>query len=452
MIGEKSLFILSFLVRSILEIFCLLTLIRITYPQQHSSPKRLWVCVLLYVLIDFFSAFFYFPETIATFQSVVLFFLRYAKAVPIFFFLYPKKVRSTMVYYYIIFAVLFSILTQTILFVLEITVSYTTSIDLLNWLDSALCVLLLLLLLAAIRRNRLSGAVRGIAVLPPPLYILIIASLSCVAVLENNIFSQQSSSQFTSDVSKLISVILTGLLVIMVVYFMLVFSSKVFTEHIVASLASQIDAQISHYDILKTHDDELRRFRHDYLNAFLCLKALLNANSIPQALTFIEDLSVSIEAVSPAFDSGNYIADALLSEKKYKASEYNVSIELEGYIPSAKINNLDLCIVLTNALDNAIEACSEINGEKTIGIVSEIKNGFWIVTITNPVKNNVSIQNNRIYTTKKDASQHGFGLRNMERVIKKTGGNLTVLSDNQEFILTAVLKLNEQDFCADQCV
>jgi len=263
-----------------------------------------------------------------------------------------------------------------------------------------------------------------------------------MAILENSVFSQLIVIDFTSEVSKYTSVALTVLLILLVIYLMVIHNSKSIFEHNITNLTDQIDIQVSHYEALNAHENEMRRFRHDYANMILCLKVILQTDDAQQALTFIEDMEDSFDYTKPGFDSGNYIADALLSEKAHKAEQYNIGLNFDGFIPSYRITNLDLCIILSNALDNAIEACAKIDGEKTIEIVSEIKNGIWFLTMKNPVARKVSIQNNTVFTTKSDASKHGFGLYNIERTVKKGGGHIKLSCSNHTFELETAMKLN----------
>jgi sensor histidine kinase YesM len=96
-------------------------------------------------------------------------------------------------------------------------------------------------------------------------------------------------------------------------------------------------------------------------------------------------------------------------------------------------------------LDNAIEACAKINGEKTIDIVSEIKNNIWFLTIKNPVLRRVTIHNNVIITTKSDTSMHGFGLQNINQIVKHVGGRLNLSCSDKLFTLDVRIKLAASD-------
>jgi sensor histidine kinase regulating citrate/malate metabolism len=223
---------------------------------------------------------------------------------------------------------------------------------------------------------------------------------------------------------------------------MIINNSKVTFESNIAILSKQISTQISYYETLKDYENDLRRFRHDYENVLICLKMLLQTDDKQQALRFIDDMTDCFDFSKLSFNSGNYIADALMNEKSHKASKYNTKLDFEGLIPSSRISNYELCIILSNALDNAIEACAEIDGEKTIEIVSQIKSNIWYFSVRNPVKHKVKIYNNSILTTKNDTNLHGFGLYSIEQTIKKGGGRLQLTCSNTTFTLDTFMKLD----------
>lgn len=93
-----------------------------------------------------------------------------------------------------------------------------------------------------------------------------------------------------------------------------------------------------------------------------------------------------------------------------------------------------MCTILANALDNALEAIDKMNSDNTISVESFVKNNSFFLNISNPVKENVRIsKNNTIRTTKKNSSEHGIGSKNIQRVVKKYNGALTLSCENLVF-------------------
>ena len=434
----------SFFVRTSLECGCIWILINISFSIKSISRLRFSIILGCYVFLEIMVALSYDSAQTNNVLLILIFLLRYGKTIAFFLLLFKKNAFKIIVCYYIIFALVISIFTQTVLFISKVPIQYSqiSSGAILNWIDSFFCAIFLGFILLSLKNLSVVSAIRNFSLLPIKTFILVIAAILCMALLENSVLSQLSILDFTSKVSQYSSVFATTFLIVLIIYLIIINNSKNIFENTTKNLTEQINAQISHYETLKFYDDEMRRFQHDFNNMRLCMKALLQAAQVQEALDFIDNMATSIHYDKLNFDSGNYIADALLSEKKRKASLSNTKLEFDGFIPSYRITNFDLCIILSNALDNAVEACSEINGEKIIEITSRIKNNMWFLTITNPVKDKVIIRHNTITTTKMDTTKHGFGLYNIEQTIKKGGGRLTLSCTDTTFMLDIIIKLN----------
>jgi len=426
----------------------MVVLVKFTFSCKYSSRFQLSIIAFLCFFVEIPYIAFFDAIHANSYLELLFFFLRYGNTVVFLALLFGKPARKIILFYYIIYAISISILTQTFLFSINVQFNNSglASATVLNYVDSTFSsVLLVLLLLLRRRSNTFINAIQNFSLLPVRTFMLIIATLLCVAILENSILFQLTNPTISTDVTKVSSVILTVLLFLLIIYFMLINNSKIVVERTTTILSEQIKAQLAHYEAMKDYETELRKFRHDYGNMMLCLKVLLQADNVQQALDFIDDMETTFKSDRKSFDSGNYIADALLCEKDRIACHYNIVLDFDGFIPSYRISNLDLCIILTNAIDNAIEACAKISGEKIIEIVSEIRNGIWFLTIKNPVLRKVPIQNNIIMTTKSDVSMHGFGLQNINRTVKKRGGQLKLTCTDNAFTLDITMKLAVSD-------
>ena len=128
---------------------------------------------------------------------------------------------------------------------------------------------------------------------------------------------------------------------------------------------------------------------------------------------------------------------------KKMAAISNTKVVFQGAIPDDFISPIDLCIILGNALDNAIEACEKISvkNEKIITFTFACSGGLAFITITNPVNSDIQIHKNSIMTTKQDKINHGFGIYSIKKAIEKYNGNLDLLCDNNIFSLHITLEL-----------
>lgn len=122
-------------------------------------------------------------------------------------------------------------------------------------------------------------------------------------------------------------------------------------------------------------------------------------------------------------------------EKQRRAASCNAQIKFQGTIPSNFLSPTDLCVILGNTLDNAIEACEKLQSEdKTIiSVICNCNSGFLFLTITNPISEKVVISNNHIATTKEDKTLHGFGLYSLSSVVKKYHGDMELKATDSQF-------------------
>ena len=157
-----------------------------------------------------------------------------------------------------------------------------------------------------------------------------------------------------------------------------------------------------------------------------------------QALALIQKYNNALNSPGtfrPTFDTGNGIADALLTDKSEKASAINAEIAFHGAIPQDALSPTDLCVILGNTLDNAIEACQKLDlkTDKTIAIDCNCRSGFLFLSISNPVSEKVIIHDNYISTTKENKTLHGFGLYSLQSVVKRYGGEVKLSSTDDCF-------------------
>ena len=421
----------------------MLVLISISVPARKTSPIRFSLVLALYILTDVLYALNY-DKTETNILLIVLFFvIKHSKPILFFVILFGKRAFKIVISYYVIYINITSIVTQTVLFALRVPIEYShlSSASILNWIDCIITAIMLASIFFARRNFAVVAVVRNFSLLPARTMILIFTTIFCMALLENSVLSQMTILDFSSEVSRYSSIFLALLLMGLVLYIVVIVNSNTVFNQTVTNLTDQVNAQVLHYESLKNNDGEMQRFRHDFENIIMCLKVLLKSDNIPQALDYIDDMVGTFNYSKPVFDTGNYIADALLSEKNHKAGQYDTKIEYEGFIPSYRITNFELCIILSNALDNAIEACAKINGEKTIEITSEIKNGIWFLTINNPITKRVTIRNNTVFTTKNDISKHGFGLYNIKKTVQKRNGHLKLSCSDTLFTLDVAVNL-----------
>ncbi len=275
-----------------------------------------------------------------------------------------------------------------------------------------------------------------------PRYILMICGLLLVSATVISVFISGTALYTNHEVLNratqiIISVLLLAICIVLPVIILISVSNSQLRS-LTVNYEQQIHTQAEHYQNLAAANYEVRRFRHDFRNISIAIKKLLADGESDAALALLQECSQSLDPSTqshPFFDTGNGIADAIFIEKQAKAATCNTSICFQGIIPVNGLSPTDLCVILGNTLDNAIEACQKMSTEepKTITVTGNCNSGFLFLTVRNPVAQNVAIHNNHIVTTKENKTLHGFGLYSLHSVVKRYDGEVKLSSTDDCF-------------------
>ena len=202
-------------------------------------------------------------------------------------------------------------------------------------------------------------------------------------------------------------------------------------------LEDNIIKQAKHYEkTIKMYND-LRTFKHDYSNLKIGLNNLLETRQIDEAIKYLNSSDEKFKTNYQFINTGNTIVDAIFSDKQSEIIQNNIKIEFNGIIPYDALEIADLCVVLGNSLDNAVEACAKIpeNKEKIIKIEAKKNRELLLIQMKNPIHSKININNNTVKTTKENAEVHGIGFYSINNIVKKYDGFYEITSDDTHFTL-----------------
>ncbi len=307
------------------------------------------------------------------------------------------------------------------------------------------------LLCAFISYSRLRQRVRYTLKLTPSIIkIIALVFLACYAFLSFSILNKP----FYDDPawSSTVKVIFVATLVIMA---LLLISLAIYStsnnhfKRLTRYYENQIEKQSEYYIRLSESNFRLRKFKHDFNNMYIGLTGLLENGKSKEALEMIRNEKQELALYTPLFDTGNGIADALLTDKARCAEVSGTTIEFDGAFPSEGIKPCDLCVLLGNPLDNAIEACEKTKSsdKKIIKVCCTCSSGFLFIEMTNPVANKVEFFGGMPVSDKRSSDVHGFGLYSLELVVSQYKGELKLSCDNKEFRVSVSLPIES---CAQQ--
>lgn len=303
---------------------------------------------------------------------------------------------------------------------------------------SLFCVRIVFLIVAIVLNfkklaNRFYSVLKNI---PKHIFVLIIIALTfitCLSVCNN----YQTSNIIKQSVVTILIALLTITLIIMIFSLLINVASKNYYTALNSLLEKQVATQISHYEKLEKLNSDMRTFRHDYINHLSSINALIGEGRYTDAQKYIDKLTESTHRNEAIFLTGNRLADAILTDKSDNCKDF-ADIEFDGCITD-KIENSDICIILANALDNAVEACKKCPERGKISIAAQVRQGYWTMTMRNPT---VGADSEGIMkTSKEDEKNHGFGLLSIEQTVKKYDGTMAVSIKDGMFEMAVVMKI-----------
>ena len=255
----------------------------------------------------------------------------------------------------------------------------------------------------------------------PQMILLTGITASVTAIIGRNF----SMSDYVPDVST--EAAIPSVLMLMSVTVLLLLSvkqqqAKRFRE--MTELSEQyMTAQARHFEQTRAADAEMRMLRHDMKNHITVMNGLYRSGKTDELGEYLNGLSDSFADSLAVNDTGSEIADAIISEKRAVAETSGTKLVCEGSLKGLAINAVILCTVLSNLLDNAIEAAEQTDNERIITLTAKRTGSFYFISISNPCRGYVDVSADMI-TTKPDREHHGLGLKSVRNTLEKCDGTL----------------------------
>lgn len=138
------------------------------------------------------------------------------------------------------------------------------------------------------------------------------------------------------------------------------------------------------------------------------------------------------------------MADAILNSKLSLMREYQIRTEVTAHVPAQmRITDTELCVLLGNLLDNAIEACQRVSEEegRFIRIYMDTLQEQFYISVMNGMQGRAVRYGELFQSTKRGAGVHGFGLQRVDRIVRKYGGFLDRQSEDGVFATEVLLPI-----------
>lgn len=190
-----------------------------------------------------------------------------------------------------------------------------------------------------------------------------------------------------------------------------------------------LEVQKEYYENVKNNNLDLRRFKHDYQNHLFTLNELIKSKKYDELESYISTIDKEVSFPVQKFNTGNDIADAIISDKINSAKSVNATIIVKTDINTflSKLSAYDTCTIIANILDNAIEAVSVLPDgiNREISISFKNSSNYLLISSSNPtlLKRSKSLKA-FITTEKHDKKNHGLGLLNVKTIAEKLHGDV----------------------------
>lgn len=190
------------------------------------------------------------------------------------------------------------------------------------------------------------------------------------------------------------------------------------------SYEEYVTKQELYYKELLQKDSETKQFRHDMLNHLACLIGYLEDGENERAIEYVQEMTGIARNFTKRILTGNDTIDIVAADVFRQEEE--VKLDWQGRFPQeTTISDMDLCILFSNLLKNALEAARLYKGEeKEVTVLIKGLPPTYFIYVKNPCNQEPKIDGNKFFTIKRDKENHGFGMLNIEQVLKKYGGSI----------------------------
>ena len=205
----------------------------------------------------------------------------------------------------------------------------------------------------------------------------------------------------------------------------------------------QVKNQIGMYRSISENFDKQKKMTHEYKNQIMCIDSLIKKKKYDSLESFVNKISGQISKELDFICTNNVIVDAVLNTKYQEIRDKGIVFVFKiNDLSSLNISDEDVVVIMSNLLNNAIEACEKCRGDKIIKLKIVIEDNNAIISVKNTYENAVIYENGEIQTTKiLDTDEHGIGIKNIAETIRKYGGSYVIQNDEREFYFSIMIPL-----------
>lgn len=204
----------------------------------------------------------------------------------------------------------------------------------------------------------------------------------------------------------------------------------------------QVKSQAEKYQSISDNFEKQKKRTHEYKNQIECMESLLVQKQYSKLEEYVKGICGRLDKELDAIDTNNIIVNAILNTKYQEAEENGIVFVLRvNDLSSLRFKDEDIVIILSNLLNNAIEACKKCDSNRRILKLKFVKeDGMIKIGVRNTFNNPILYENGEIKSTKLvKTEEHGVGIKNIIEIIEKYDGSYVIKDENQEFYFSIII-------------
>ncbi len=206
------------------------------------------------------------------------------------------------------------------------------------------------------------------------------------------------------------------------------------------ALNSRMEAQMDNIASVELTHKRIRQMSHGITTQLSAIETLLRHQKYQEAEDYLKSITDTVEQDMLPIHTNNVVVDALLNQKYILARSKDIKMQFDIQdLQNVKIHTTNVVTILSNGLNNAIEACEKVDGERRIELKIINNDAELLISIQNTVAEDIKIEENIIPTSKEDKFNHGLGLEGIATVVERCDGKLFLECEGGIFKLVAVL-------------
>lgn len=268
--------------------------------------------------------------------------------------------------------------------------------------------------------------------------VISIFTMSFVSLIIINIEEQLSPMQHIFSILSILGILMTNSLV----YVLYVNMQKDHAKQLEYSILQQaFKSQEKSVEETKILYQSVRSIRHDLKQHFQVALTMLHSGKINEAVDYMEKYNDTVlDGISNKVFCDNDVVNYIINSKSKICSDRHIKIYIYIANEIPEFSDLDLCVLLGNALDNAIEG---VSGEGNNEIYLELRNvdNFFMISVKNTIINSVLEDNPNLISTKNEKEVHGLGVLSMKEVVQKYNGSIEFYESDNKFCCDMLLDI-----------